>query len=199
LIGDISAQFKAKSNELITTNLDNDDGLAKDFISRLHAQPRPRGSTAFFLSNGLIKNPGGVYLNHDRHNAFASMRESWDAPITCWADWHNRLSRHVPVIEVDGAPGWLQVIHRNNVSNRIRGRLVSPSSYRDLFGPHLDDIEEPDSGSLIRDHLVSHPGRIARDSGRIVLKTVAQKLFGADGFERAKRLLASRGRVKSST
>jgi hypothetical protein len=68
-----------------------------------------------------------------------------------------------------------------------------------LFGPHLDDIEEPDSGSLIRDHLVSHPGRIARDSGRIVLKTVAQKLFGADGFERAKRLLASRGRVKSST
>jgi hypothetical protein len=199
LVGDISAQFDVKSNELLTTNLDNDDGLASDFIERLHAAPRPGGSTAYYLTNGLIKNSGGVYLNHDRHNAFASMRESWEAPITCWADWHNRLSRHVPVIEIGGAPGWLQVLHGSNVSNRTKGRLVSPTTYRNLFAPYLDDIKEPDSISRVRDYFVSRPGRIVRDTGRTVLKTVALKLFGAGGFERAKRRLASRRRVKLPT
>ena len=54
-------------------------------------------------------------------------------PLTCWSDWHNQLGRHMDVVEVEGEPGWLQVIHGANVSNRVRGTMTDPARYRALF------------------------------------------------------------------
>jgi hypothetical protein len=195
LMADISDLFAAKGDELLTSNLDNDDGLAVDFVERLQSQPRPATSTAYYLSNGLIKSPDGLFHHHDRHNAFASVRSRWQSPITCWADWHNRLANHMPVVEVEGAPGWLQVVHGGNVSNRTRGRLVSPKPYGELFGTSLDDVAEPGGRTLLRDRFVGHPLRMARDRARFVVKTAVLKVLGADGFERAKRLLAARAKT----
>ncbi|RKT53969.1 glycosyltransferase [Saccharothrix australiensis] len=197
LLADIGRLFPTRGDGLITTNLDNDDGLAADFVARLQAVPAgPR--TAVYLANGLVKSPGGVFAHHDPDNAFASVRESWDEPITCWADWHNRLHRHAAVLSLGGAPGWLQVVHGGNVSNRTRGRLVSPAPYRALFGDALDDVPEPDGRVLARDRFVGHPLRVARDGARHVAKAAAMRLFGPDGFEKAKRVLAARGRVGSA-
>lgn len=195
LLSDIAALFDVKGDELLTTNLDNDDGLARDFVQRLQRQPRPQRATAFYLVNGLIKSPGGVYLNRDRHNAYPSVREDWNTPITCWADWHNRLSRHVAVVELGGEPGWLQVVHGGNVSNRTRGRLVSPAAHRALFGPALDDAVEPGRATLARDRYVGRPLRQLRESGRYALKVTALRLLGAGGFERAKQVLARSRRL----
>jgi hypothetical protein len=196
LLADLSGLFDVKGDELLTSNLDNDDGLAVDFVERLQSRPRPATSTAYYLSNGLIKSPDGLFHHHDRHNAFASVRSDWASPVTCWADWHNRLSRHVPVVEVGGPPGWLQVVHGGNVSNRTRGRLVSPKPYGALFGASLDDVREPGGRTLLRDRFVGHPLRIARDRARYLAKTAALKLLGPEGFERTKRRLAARGRVR---
>jgi Putative rhamnosyl transferase len=195
LVADITSLFDTRSDELLTTNLDNDDALAADFVERLQAQPRPCDSTAYYLTTGLVRSGGAVYLHRDRRNAYPSLRERWDAPITCWADWHNRLSRHVPVVEIGGEPGWLQVVHGGNVSNRTRGRLIAPSAYRPLFGTLLDDIAEPGGGALARDRLLGRPRRVVRDVGRRVLKTVALRVLGPSGFERAKHLLATRTRA----
>ncbi|MFI9009389.1 glycosyltransferase [Actinosynnema sp. NPDC053489] len=198
LIEDISKLFPVRGEHLITTNLDNDDGLAADFVARLQAD-RPTGRrTALYLANGLVKSPTGLFAHHDPDNAFASMRESWDAPVTCWADWHNRLHRHAEVVSLGGPPGWLQVVHGGNVSNRTRGRLVSPAPHRSLFGAALDDVPEPAGGVLVRDRFVGHPLRTARDGARYLAKTAAQRLLGPDGFERAKRLLAARGRARTT-
>ena len=196
LLSDIADLFPLRGEELLTSNLDNDDGLAVDFVERLHARPRPEAATAYYLANGLIKSPSGLFGHHDRHNAFASVRSAWDQPVTCWADWHNRLAQHMPVVDIGGAPGWLQVVHGGNVSNRTRGRLVSPAPYRALFGTSLDDVPEPDGRALRRDRFVGQPLRIVRDRGRHLAKNAVQKVFGPAGFERAKRLLAGRGRVK---
>ncbi|GAA3884260.1 hypothetical protein GCM10022243_56290 [Saccharothrix violaceirubra] len=194
LVADISALFEVKGDELITTNLDNDDGLAADFVERLQAQPRRIGRVAYYLGNGLVKSPEGLFAHVDKDNAFASLREGWADPITCWADWHNRLHRHAKVLSLGGEPGWLQVVHGGNVSNRTRGRLVSPAAYRSLFGDALDDVAEPDAGVLARDRFVGHPLRVARDSARYLAKTAAQRVLGPDGFEKAKQVIAARGR-----
>lgn len=195
LVSDITALFPERGDELITTNLDNDDGLAANFVARLQAEVPRAPRTAYYLANGLVKSPDGLYLHHDRDNAFASIREPWDAPITCWADWHNRLHRHAAVASLGGAPGWLQVVHGGNVSNRTRGRLTAPSPYRPLFGEALNDVPEPAQSVLARDRFVGHPLRVARDSARFVAKTAAMRLLGADGFEKAKKAIASRGRA----
>ncbi|MEV0676253.1 glycosyltransferase [Actinosynnema sp. NPDC050436] len=199
LVGDLGALFPVKGDGLITTNLDNDDGVAADFVQRLQDEPPTGRRTALYLANGLVKSPEGLFAHHDRDNAFASVREGWEAPITCWADWHNRLDRHAEVVSLGGAPGWLQVVHGGNVSNRTRGRLVSPAPYRALFGDALDDLPEPDGRVLARDRFVGHPVRVARDGARYLAKTAAMKVLGPDGFEKAKQVLAARGRVKSSS
>jgi Putative rhamnosyl transferase len=192
LRADIAALFEVKSAELLTTNLDNDDGLAADFVARLCVEGGRGQRAAYYLSNGLIKSPTGLYGHRDPHNAFVSVREGWDEPITCWGHWHNKMHQHMPVVELGGAPGWLQVVHGGNVSNRTRGRLVSPVPHRRSFGASLDDVAEPDGRTLVRDRVVGQPVRVVRDSGRVLVKNAAMKLLGKSGFERAKQLLAAR-------
>lgn len=198
LLGDISARVGRRSDELVTTNLDNDDGLANDFVARLRAQPKPNRTTAYFVTKGLIKSTTGVYLRQDRHNAFPSVRAQWGTPATCWSDWHTRLGRRMPVVQIDGPPGWLQVVHGRNVSNRVRGRLVRTADYRPWFHDLLDGVPEPDVPEVLRDLVIGVPLRTARDLGRAVTKTTAQRVLGPAGFDRAKELLARTNRRRAA-
>lgn len=198
LAADIRRVTGAGGTRLITTNLDNDDGLAVDFIARLQAVgPQPE-RTAIYLARGLIKSEGGLYLHVDRHNAFCSVQENWDSPSTCWSDWHNLLRQSMPAIELEGEPGWLQVVHGSNVSNRVHGRKVSPAPYAGLFPGLLADLPTPSPMELSQDLLVARPRRFAKEASRALVKKVVMKLFGKSGLDRAKSIWASRGaRLKS--
>ena len=61
---------------LITTNLDNDDGLAVDFSERIRSVETTHRRVAVYAARGLIKSANTVFLRTDRHNAFCSVR-SW--------------------------------------------------------------------------------------------------------------------------
>ncbi|TFD91456.1 glycosyltransferase [Cryobacterium serini] len=182
LISDIRTVVGRKRDVLITTNLDNDDGLATDFVDRVQQADVPQHRAAVYLTNGLIVSRNRVYLRRDAHNAFCSVWENWDDPVSCWAGWHNRLGESMPVIEIDGAPGWLQVVHGSNVSNRVRGRLVSPLPYAQLFGPRLNVLTVPAHRRMLIDHLISVPTRITREALRAGVKWVAVRLFGTAGL-----------------
>ena len=197
LIADIARVTGGHGTRLITTNLDNDDGLAIDFVERLQAVEPLQERTAVYLVRGLIKSEFRLYLRLDRHNAFGSVVENWTSPATAWADWHTLLGKSMRVLELHDEPGWLQVIHGANVSNRVRGRLVSPSRYVRLFPGLLDDVCIPESMEMTIDILVARPRRLARDSGRALAKGVAMRLLGKDGLYEAKTFWASRsGRYK---
>ncbi|TFB65839.1 glycosyltransferase [Cryobacterium sp. Hz9] len=183
LISDIRAVVGRERDVLITTNLDNDDGLATDFVDRLQQADAPCCRAALYITGGLIVSPNGLYLRRDTHNAFCSVRESWGDPVSCWAGWHTRLGESMRVVEIDGAPGWLQVVHGSNVSNRVRGRLVSPLPYADLFGAQLDALTVPARRRLLVDRLVAVPTRNAREALRAGAKWVAVQLFGTAGLD----------------
>jgi len=172
--------------ELLTTNLDNDDSLATDFVARIQDAARVGDRTAVYIGDGLIRHGDMLYRHVDQHNAFCSVRESWDAPVTCWADWHNLLPEHMPAVVLRGNPGWLQVIHGANVSNRVRGRRTNPVQHRAGFPGLLDDLPEPLMRQIAGDALVSVPGRAVRESGRAATKAVVSKLAGKRGLDRAK-------------
>jgi hypothetical protein len=191
LLSDIRGLAIGGGHSLVTTNLDNDDALASDFVDRIQALPRQPGPTAVFLARGLIKSGSGVYLRVDRDNAFCTVVEPWDAPVTCWADWHVLLRRSMPVIEQQGNPAWLQVVHGENVSNRVRGRLVAPGPWRRLFPGALDDVPAPERGDLLKDRLVASPARVTRDFARGNAKRLALVLLGKDGLDRLKLRLSS--------
>jgi hypothetical protein len=190
LLADIRGVVGDSSDELLTTNLDNDDALASDFCERLQAAPRPAVATAYYFTNGLIRSPEGLHLQHDPDNAFPSVRTRWDGAITCWSAWHTRLRRSMPVVEIGGSPGWLQVVHGRNVSNRARGRLVAPQTYRGRFPGLIDDVATPSRSAVWRDRLVLRPVRGARSAAVRLLKPVLFRVLGPSGPDRIRQAAA---------
>jgi putative rhamnosyltransferase len=151
--------------------------------------------TAVYVGDGLIARDGELYRRLDPHNAFCSVRESWTTPVTCWSDWHNRLPRTMPALVLRGQPGWLQVVHGGNVSNRVRGRRTRPSVYRALFPGLLDALPEPSAASLVTDILMGAPSRAVRETGRAAAKAAVGAVLGRRGLDRAKVLWASTRRA----
>jgi N-acetylglucosaminyl-diphospho-decaprenol L-rhamnosyltransferase len=186
LISDIAVMGRKNANYLMTTNLDNDDGLAVNFIERLQeVEPRPE-RTAIYIANGLIKSGSRLYLRTDERNAFCSVLDGWASASTCWSNWHNLLGKNMRVLDLYGEPGWLQVIHGANVSNRVRGRLVSPGKYYRLFPGHLDDVSIPKTVDLVSDFTIARPRRFARESVRAMAKFVIMRTAGKEGLDRIK-------------
>ncbi|WP_411701297.1 glycosyltransferase [Conyzicola sp.] len=198
LIADIRRVTGAAASELITTNLDNDDGIATDFVQRLQAARPREARSALYLTRGLIRSGDSLYSRVDRSNAFCSVRESWVDPVSCWADWHNLLHKQMSVTELAGSPGWLQVVHGTNVSNRVHGTLTSPAGFEALFPGLLDDVPPVAPAALRRDRFINAPLRRVRDVARSSLKTVVKGVLGKDGFSRAKKVLGLRRRTASS-
>ena len=192
LLADLRAAVGDRQAErLLTTNLDNDDSIAADFVERLQATAPVGDRCAIYLANGLIRRGDSLYRHVDRHNAFCSVNELWDAPGTCWSEWHNLLAQHMPAVVLEGAPGWLQVVHGGNVSNRVRGRRVRPAVYRPAFPGLLDDLPDPGAAGLLRDTLVDVPRRALREGGRSAVKTTLTAVAGKQGLDRAKAAWAA--------
>jgi Putative rhamnosyl transferase len=192
IVSDIQELIDSERRDLLTTNLDNDDGIAADFIDRIQSAPTTTTATAIYMRLGLIRCPSGLYLHQYPRNAFNSVRGPWSARLTCWSEWHTDFDRLMPVVELDGPPGWLQVVHGSNVSNRVRGRLVSPTPYRQKFGQLLDGVAEPSSWELARDLLFSRPTRFMREFSRAAAKHAILTTLGRDGLDRVQVLWRSR-------
>ena len=178
-------------DRLVTMNLDNDDGLADDVVARMCAADPGQGRpTALYVVNGLVRNRDRLYLRTDSANAFCAVAEPGFEPVTCWADWHNLLGQSMPQIEIDGPPGWLQVVHGRNVSNRVRGTLTDPGKHRTHFGDLLDDLPVPGRLTLARDAFLSRPTRAVREGSRQMLKGAAFRVLGKDNFDTMKARVA---------
>lgn len=186
LLGDIADAVGGTAPTLITTNLDNDDGLASDFLARIQAVEPPASRSAIFLSSGLVVTARGAYLHHDPSNAFASVREPWDsAAHTCWWDWHTLLRRSMPTVSVPGPPAWLQVVHGRNVSNRTRGHLIDHEAHRPRFGDLLDGLPPLSRGRIVREW-VDWPLRTLLDGARVRVRDARLRVLGRDGFDQLK-------------
>jgi Putative rhamnosyl transferase len=190
LLADIEQVIGDGHAELVTTNLDNDDALARDFCERLRSQPAPGRTTAYYFVNGLIRTGSAVYEHRDAANAFPSVRAVRGEAATCWSGWHTVLGDSMPVVEIHGAPGWLQVVHGRNVSNRTRGRLADPSSHAGAFPGLLDDLASPGRAARSCDHLVLHPARRVRDQTVRLLKPAVVRILGRSGPDRLRQLRA---------
>lgn len=186
LVADVRGVVQHGDGTLLTTNLDNDDGVAIDFLERVRDAVTFDDRRALFVADGLVKGKHSVYLRRDPENAFCSVAEPWVDPRTCWDEWHILLGRSMPVVEIEGPPGWLQVVHDENVSNRVRGRLVAPGAWRPLFPGLLDDVPAPGTARVLRDRLVVGPARLLRDTARSTMRRVALFVLGRDRMQSLK-------------
>lgn len=124
IIDDLAQRCPPGTTHVLTTALDNDDGLARDHVQRVRAGAMEHSRAVLFFPVGDIYHAGRVYRRRDRHNAFPSMIEPIDDFQTVWAAWHTHLHTTATQVLLAPTPAWLQVVHGTNVSNRVRGVRV---------------------------------------------------------------------------
>lgn len=189
----VSAAAGLESGLVTTSNLDNDDGLASDFVRRVRALVPASGPSAIYLTEGLILSEERVYERHDPDNAFSAVVDdvASTAFLSCWAATHHELDELMPVVREGGAPGWLQVVHGRNVSNRVGGRLVPPERHAPTFPGLIDTLPALTRRARAQDTL-SVPVRAARDRVVRPAAGMARKVVGPSRYESIKMTLQQR-------
>jgi hypothetical protein len=170
---------------LLTTRLDSDDVLAKDFVERLRGVLRMESNQVINFNNGAIlslsERSPKLYLAEDRSNPFASLLERFDDHAkTIWAERHVNIDRLGEVDQVFGRPAWMQVIHGENVSNRVKGKRVLLHSQSDIFPllGQLDKGQMEKEGEIALENKVLGPIRSGRETARRFLRRTRDALLG---------------------
>lgn len=162
---------------LLTTTLDNDDAIAADFVERLQqcaAEHLAEAPLAFNFRNGLVLRGGNLYFHQHKSSAFRSLLEPYgDALRTAASIQHMEMADHFRICQIEGEPGWLQVVHERNVSNKTRGSRVSADRYRALLPQRIiDEIRNPSIFSRVVDVGMLAPLRRFRDIGIATVKAI---------------------------
>lgn len=150
---------------LLSTRLDNDDGLAVDFVARVQAAASsvPAGRVAFNVTEGYVFDGARAYAHAHPSNAFASLVEPWASARTVSDHQHMHLGETAPIVQVGGPGGWLQVVHGGNVSNKIRGRRVPAAELAGRFPARLALGAPASAAAIAAENLFVAPLREARD------------------------------------
>ena len=166
------------SGRVLSTRLDNDDAIARDFGQRLRAADAAAVAGAgaghearhwLNFPRGLIARGGRVWSHRDPHNAFVTLATPTSSAQDPWVVPHPRIGEIAPVVQADGdggeAPAWLQVVHGGNVSNKVRGRRVAADAVARHFAVR-HDFADPggDAAARLADRLLLGPLRDARDA-----------------------------------
>jgi hypothetical protein len=161
---DLKEELDRSRGWLITTRLDNDDGLQRDFVNLLQAKVRVGHEEALEFPRGIVYVSGTPYVSLQPHNAFISLSESVDGFQTVFAVRHKEVARRFPVTIVTPKPAWLQSIHGANVGNKIRGWRIARNELPDGFevGDWGPSAKESKFGILAENATVGI-GRLARD------------------------------------
>lgn len=119
----LAAHIDSGSSHVITTRLDNDDAVIQNFIELIQLQFKGQSCEFVNFTQGYCLHNQKLYLTKDESNPFISLIESLDSSppksVLCVA--HNKLETIGNIHQVTNEPAWLQVIHRGNVSNIVRG------------------------------------------------------------------------------
>lgn len=153
---------------IVTSNLDNDDGLSKDYMQRLNDCVRHNMmiETPFAINflNGIISADGFLYRIKHNRCAFTNVVERYGPEMTtCNVYQHMFLNQNMKIIQEENQSAWIQVVHEVNVSNKIRGRLFSPEQLIDLPFSFERQLRLPSKLDIVLDLIIFNPVRFLRD------------------------------------
>lgn len=172
VIADVRAQLPATCDRVLTTRLDNDDALARDFVTTVQraAQDVSNG-TALNIAQGYAWRDGWVYAARDESGPFASVVEAMAGLQTIWSRPHALLAQAFTLKQIKAAPSWLQVIHGDNVTNRVKGRRRPASVLQGRFAlAARQQAREPERSEILAENLIHYPLRQLREAGVRLIK-----------------------------
>jgi hypothetical protein len=116
----ISSSVKNGSKYLITTRLDNDDAVSKDYIEAVQKNFKGQQLEGITFPLGYQMFEEKLYLYLSTGNHFISLIEKYDTNTfkTVFCSQHSKLYRVAPIKKVIRQPSWLEVVHGGNIANR---------------------------------------------------------------------------------
>ncbi len=172
VIADVRAHMAPDAKRLLTTRLDNDDALARDFVARLQVVARdvPPG-TALNFPDGVAWRDGWVFSARDESNPFASVVEDARDFRTIWCKPHTLLAEAFTLRQIEDGLAWVQVIHGENVTNRVKGRQRPGSVLGDRFAIRPGaDVKSPGALDALAETLMRYPYRVMRETAVRMIK-----------------------------
>lgn len=118
----IEESLSEKETHILTTRLDNDDAIHKDFIETIQSHYKPTHKLIIDVKQGYQF----IKRNEKSKDAFRTMTVQYNPFISLIEGRHNIetiLSRQhlhwqeVPTITVSTSPLWLQLVHEDNIAN----------------------------------------------------------------------------------
>ncbi len=135
MIASIAAEYSS-AEWLITSRLDNDDAIARDYIAQVQSHFKGQLMEFINFQTGLQLTASGRLLHRlDPSSPFISLIESrsQNAPKTVYGWPHNEVGRHASLRQIKSHPMWLQVIHEKNLGNQARGIRAEPRLLAEYF------------------------------------------------------------------
>lgn len=158
------------SQYVLTTRIDNDDAIHSEFCSNLYAaiEQNNVAMAVFNFPSGLVWQSAKLFRHTDKSNAFTSLLEPVGSLKTIWSEQHPDLSQSFRLIQIDTSAMWLQVVHGENVSNRVRGRRVGQHA---LSGFRVEvDAKPVRPIKVLLDNCLATPIRYLKEFVRLILK-----------------------------
>jgi len=112
------------SEYLITSRIDNDDCIHKDYIDTIQSQFKHQDFMAIDILKGYsLQISPSVMLGKKEHifNPFISLIEKNDFPKTVWFSDHNMWKKESRRIEIGNKRLWMSIIHEKNKVNEFDG------------------------------------------------------------------------------
>jgi len=140
---------------LITTTLDNDDALCKDYIQIIQDNFQNQKFELLNISSGYIwdTSNGNIYLRWTANNPFMSLIEAIEGFQTIWVEPHNNYydlyHKTGQLRQISTQPAWLQVVHGGNLYNRVNGIRQPRKNMGDHFIINMENILRDENPFLI--------------------------------------------------
>lgn len=109
---------------IITSRLDNDDSLHKNYVNEVQSYFNNQNYMAIDIIDGYGMQIGAkVRIGKMRHsfNPYISLIEKKDDFKTVWHKGHTFWKYEKNIIAIKNKPLWLTIIHEKNKSNKFRG------------------------------------------------------------------------------
>lgn len=165
LRADCAAAMPVGVDWLVTSRMDNDDAIRRDFIGRVQACFSTAGRRIVNFPLGYSWLDGRVYLDRQRSNPFTSMIEPLSDAITIFSSDHRLLGDVGKLEQVNIGPAWMQVIHGGNLCNQRRGIRVAGGGVARLFSLAPEVIDTGDSSVAVLREKVADVLALAREKG----------------------------------
>jgi hypothetical protein len=124
------------TTRLLTTLIDCDDAVSRDFIEIIRAHCREQPWEFLNLTRGAQCGNGKIYFRSDPANPFISLVENLTdaAPRTVCLATHDLLPTYGPIRQIYTHPTWVQIVHGANIANTIKGIRAGA----DAIAPYFD-------------------------------------------------------------